>query len=87
MMSVPRYELVISNRFRRDLRRLDAQVHRRVLAALDELQANPYQGQQLTEVQIGQWRIRVGDYRIRYDIEGNRVLLYRVRHRKDIYRD
>jgi mRNA-degrading endonuclease RelE of RelBE toxin-antitoxin system len=38
-------------------------------------------------VQIGQWRIRVGDYRIRYDIEGNRVLLYRVRHRKDIYRE
>jgi mRNA interferase RelE/StbE len=84
---VPHYELVISNRFRRDLRRLDAQVHRRVLAALDELQANPYQGQPLTEVPIGQWRIRVGDYRIRYDIEGNRVLLYRVRHRKDIYRE
>jgi mRNA interferase RelE/StbE len=84
---VPRYELVISNRFRRDLRRLDAQTHRRVLAALDELQDNPYQGQQLTEVPIGQWRIRVGDYRIRYDIEGSRVLLYRVRHRKDIYRE
>ncbi len=84
---MPHYELVISNRFRRDLRRLDAQVHRRVLVALDALQTNPYQGQQLTEVQIGQWRIRVGDYRIRYDIEGNRVLLYRVRHRKDIYRE
>jgi mRNA interferase RelE/StbE len=84
---VPRYELVISNRFRRDLRRLDAQLHRRVLVALDALQTNPYQGQQLTGVQIGQWRIRVGDYRIRYDIEGNRVLLYRVRHRKDIYRE
>jgi mRNA interferase RelE/StbE len=84
---VPHYELVISNRFRRDLRRLDAPMHRRVLAALDALQANPYQGQQLTEVPIGQWRIQVGDYRIRYDIEGNRVLLYRVRHRKDIYRE
>jgi prevent-host-death family protein len=66
-----------------DLRRLDAQVHRRVLAALDALQANPYQGQHLTDVPMGQWRIRVGDYRIRYDIEGSRVLLYRVRHRKD----
>jgi mRNA interferase RelE/StbE len=84
---VPRYELVISPRFRRDLHRLDAQVHRRVLAALDALQANPYQGQQLTDVPIGQWRMRVGDYRIRYDIEGDRVLLYRVRHRRDIYRE
>jgi mRNA interferase RelE/StbE len=84
---VSRFQLVISNRFRRDLRRLDAQTHRRVLAVLDQLQANPSQGSRLTNVPIGQWRIRVGDYRIRYDIEGNRILLYRVRHRRDIYRD
>ncbi len=84
---MPRFALVISNRFRRDLRRLDAQTHRRVLDALEELQENPYQGSQLTNVQIGQWRMRVGDYRIRYDIEGTRVLLYRVRHRRDIYRE
>ena len=84
---MPHYELVISNRFRRDLRRLDAQIHRCILDALEELQENPYQGSQLTNVRIGQWRMRVGDYRIRYDVEGDRVLLYRVRHRKDIYRD
>jgi mRNA interferase RelE/StbE len=58
-----------------------------VLAVLDELQVNPYQGSRLTNVPIGQWRMRVGDYRLRYDIEANRVLLYRVRHRRDIYRD
>jgi mRNA interferase RelE/StbE len=86
-LDVSRFQLVISNRFRRDLRRLDAALHRRVLEAIEPLQENPYQGSQLTNVRIGQWRIRVGDYRIRYDIEGNRVLLYRVRHRKDIYRD
>jgi mRNA-degrading endonuclease RelE of RelBE toxin-antitoxin system len=40
-----------------------------------------------TNVSIGQWRTRVGDYRIRYDIEGEEVSLYRVRHRRDIYRD
>jgi mRNA interferase RelE/StbE len=84
---VPRFQLVISNRFRRDLRRLDAALHRRVLEAIEHLQEDPYQGSQLTNVRIGQWRMRVGDYRIRYDIEGNRVFLYRVRHRKDIYRD
>ena len=85
--NVPHYNLVISNRFRRDLRRLDADTHRRVIEALEELQEDPYRGRQLTDVRIGQWRIRVGDYRIRYDIEGTRVLLYRVRHRRDIYRD
>jgi mRNA interferase RelE/StbE len=84
---MPRYDLVISNRFRRDLRRLDGDTQRRVIEALEELQEDPYRGRQLTDVRIGQWRIRVGEYRIRYDIEETRVLLYRVRHRGEIYRD
>lgn len=84
---MPRYRLVISNRFRRDLQRLDAQTHRRALEALETLQDNPRQGIKLTNVAIGQWRIRVGDWRIRYDIEGDAVLLYRVRRRREIYRD
>jgi len=84
---MPRYQLVISNRFRRDLRRLPALAHRRVLEALATLEQNPYEGTRLTNVSLGARRIRVGDYRIRYDIEGTQVLLYRVRHRRDIYRD
>ena len=84
---MPRYRLIIANSFRRDLRRLEAETHRRVLAVLEGLQENPYQGSKLTNIAIGQWRIRVGDYRIRYDIEGEEVLLYRVRHRRDMYPD
>jgi mRNA interferase RelE/StbE len=84
---MPRYQLVISNRFRRDLLRLPADAHRRVLTALETLEQNPYEGTKLTNVTLGAWRIRVGEYRIRYDIEGTQVLLYRVRHRRDIYRD
>ena len=84
---MPRYSLVIARRFRQDLRRLAAQMHRRALEVLERLQEDPFQGQRLTNVAIGQWRIRVGDYRIRYDIEGEQVLLYRVRHRREIYRD
>jgi mRNA-degrading endonuclease RelE of RelBE toxin-antitoxin system len=33
----------------------------------------------------GQWRIRWKDYRLRYDIVGNEVVLYSFRHRKDAY--
>ena len=34
------------------------------------------------------WRIRTGDYRILYEIEDDpkRVRVYRVAHRKDVYR-
>jgi mRNA-degrading endonuclease RelE of RelBE toxin-antitoxin system len=33
----------------------------------------------------GQWRIRAGDYRLRYDILGHDVVLYALRHRKEAY--
>jgi mRNA-degrading endonuclease RelE of RelBE toxin-antitoxin system len=33
----------------------------------------------------GQWRIRWKEYRLRYDIVGNDVVLYSFRHRKDAY--
>jgi mRNA-degrading endonuclease RelE of RelBE toxin-antitoxin system len=33
----------------------------------------------------GQWRIRIGDYRIRYDVFGTDVVLYSFRHRKETY--
>ncbi len=84
---MPRYRLLISPRFRRDLRKLDAESHRRILDAIVQLQENPFQGKKLTGVEVGQWRLRVGDYRIRYDIEGRQILLYRVRHRREIYRE
>ena len=41
---MPRYTLVIARRFRQDLRRLDAQMHRRVLEMLERLQEDPFQG-------------------------------------------
>lgn len=33
----------------------------------------------------GQYRIRFGDYRIRYDVVQRDVLLYSFKHRKDAY--
>ena len=85
--SEPRYHPVFSPQFRRDLKALNAETHRRVLQAVEQLATNPARGKKLGGAAIGQWRLRVGDYRIRYDFEGSDVLLYRVRDRKDIYRD
>jgi len=33
----------------------------------------------------GQWRIRSGKYRLRYDVFGKDVILYSFRHRKEAY--
>ena len=60
--------------------------------ALDMLEVDSYNKskkhniKKLVNLRPGEWRIRVGDYRIRYDIKAREVVLHIVRHRKYIYR-
>jgi mRNA interferase RelE/StbE len=81
------YRLVISRRFEKDLRRLDRQTQQRILRALDNLETDAYRGEKVVAQETGNWRLRVGDWRIRYDIVGTAVLVLRVRHRREVYRD
>ena len=86
-MASRRYRLVIANRFYRDLRRLDRQTQDRVIEALSRLEENPHQGERVVANQTGAWRLRVGDWRIRYDIVEDEVRVLRVRHRREVYRE
>lgn len=82
------YEPRYSSVFLADLRRLDAVTQRRVMNAIEtKLLKDAYRyGRKLAGVKRpGQWRFRVGDYRIRFDIEGHSLLLHRVRHRREVY--
>jgi mRNA interferase RelE/StbE len=33
-----------------------------------------------------EYRLRVGDYRVLFELEGERVIIYRVLHRREVYR-
>jgi mRNA interferase RelE/StbE len=33
-----------------------------------------------------EYRLRVGDYRVLFEIEGETIVVYRVRHRREAYR-
>lgn len=75
--------------FERDIRKLTKR-NPNLLLKLEEaaaiLRVDPYNSsrkhniRKLNAVQPGegQWRIRTGDYRIRYDVFGNDVVLYPV---------
>lgn len=41
---------------------------------------------QLTDFRLGEYRYRVGDYRIIFDLEGDLMTVTRIGHRKEIYR-
>lgn len=78
--------LVPTKTFLRDLRKIPPSLRRRIESAIEKLKQDPFCGRTLEAVAIGRWRVRIGDYRIRYDVIGNDVVLHCVRHRKEIYR-
>jgi len=41
---------------------------------------------QTREFALGSWRFRVGDYRVVFDIEGKKIIVLRVGHRREVYR-
>ena len=82
------YKLVYTSAFIRDFDRLEDDIQDRIIVALRRLQEHPFHGtKKLENVAYGKFRIRVGDYRIRYDLERKMIVLHSVKHRKDIYKD
>jgi mRNA interferase RelE/StbE len=82
------YRLEISRRAAKAVTSLDKPLRRKILAAIDALSSEPrpvgcrkLAGQQA-------WRIRVGDYRIIYEIHDQVLLIIAVDigHRREIYR-
>lgn len=40
----------------------------------------------LTKPADAQYRWRVGDYRVLFDVEGSNIIILHVQHRRDVYR-
>ena len=81
-----KYELIIARRFLKDMKKLSREDQLRVRRVIPKLQTTPYQGRKVSAAETGQYRWRVGDLRIRYDVEENAVYLLRVIKREDAYR-
>ena len=73
---------------RRDLRRLDPPVRRRVVQGLDRFVADPYAAD-IRKLNTIEWRLRIGDWRVRFafDDEQRLIVVLRVLPRGSAYRN
>ena len=87
---VPRvYRIELKPAAARELAALAARDRGRVSKRIDALAANPRPpGVEKLKGAENLWRVRAGDYPIVYTIQDNAllVLVLRVRHRRDVYR-
>lgn len=83
------YRIEFARSATKDLRGIDRQWIPRIFAAVEQLAENPLPiGCKKLVGSEHTYRIRVGDYRIVYDMQNNDLVVYviRVRHRRDVYK-
>lgn len=83
------YAIKSNKRVEKELSALPTAVYGRVKRAIADLRNVPRPiGAQKLKGSVSTYRVRVGDYRVIYDVEDavHEVRLLQVGHRKDVYR-
>jgi mRNA interferase RelE/StbE len=79
------YQIEFKPRALKDLKAIDGDEARRIIEKIDALK-NDLAGdvKRLTHF-TPEYRLRAGSYRVLFEVESAKVVIYRVRHRKDAY--
>ena len=86
------YTIQYSDRARKQIKKIDRHTQTLLKGWIDKnligTSAARQFGKGLTANRIGQWRYRVGDYRIIAEIQDDRliIILIEIGHRKEIYK-
>jgi mRNA interferase RelE/StbE len=80
------YQIAFKPRSLKDLSRLREADQRRAMARIEGLQDNLAGDVKRLTNFTPEYRLRVGDYRVLFEVEGAVVVVYRLLHRKDAYR-
>ena len=85
------WQVVLDSRAAHDLKKLDRQHHPifpPLIRAIDSLPHDPYVGKPLKGEKHGSYSLRVGDFRVIYDLypAHHTIHLIRIGDRKEIYR-
>jgi len=83
-----RYRVILPKSVQKELDRLPDDIARRILARLAGLEANPRPADVKKLKGRDAWRIRMGDYRVIYEIHDRilQIIVITVGHRREIYR-
>lgn len=83
------YKIEFTERGYRDLKKITPEVRKRIIdkIAFFSTQENPLSfAEYLINFAIGQYRFRIGDYRVICDVEEEVIVILRVGNRREIYK-
>lgn len=81
------YSLVYTKSSLKDIQKLEKIIKKKLKKKLELLATNPlYYSKKLIHSDLGTYRYRVGNHRVIFDLDKNKIIVLRVGHRKEIYR-
>lgn len=82
------YEVVFRPSARKSLEKIPKKDRLRIEGAIELLRSNPYPPAAIKLTERTEYRVRIGNYRVVYDVVKGRlvILVLTIGHRKDVYR-
>mgnify|MGYP001562445724 CR=1 FL=1 len=82
------FKLLYTKSAVKDIKKLDSVAQKRLKKSLERFITKPFfYCEKLIDSRLGQYRFRVGDYRIIFDRDVDKIIILRVGHRKEIYNE
>ncbi len=81
-----KYQIYFKTKAIKDLRKISKDDAKKIVAKIEEME-NDLQGdvKKLTN-HSPEYRLRVGNWRILFETEIDKIVIYKIKHRKDAYR-
>ena len=84
------YSFVVTKNAAKDIQKLSPILQKRLALKLKFYlnQSDPLaSAKHLVGTQNGNFRWRIGDYRVVFDVDTDKIVILRVQHRREVYRD
>ena len=82
-------KIVITKKARKQLDKIPANIQEKIISKVLALKDQPIGAQSKKLTNQPGYRLKIGDYRVLYliDFELNKIIVSRIKHRKDVYRN
>jgi mRNA interferase RelE/StbE len=79
-------EIEIRSRAEKDLRRVPKRDGKRIAEAIMTLSSGLHGDVKRLTNFTPEYRLRIGDWRVLFEVEDDRIVIYRILHRREAYR-
>jgi mRNA interferase RelE/StbE len=81
-----KYNIEFKPRAVKDFEAFPSRIQQRILARIEEMSDNLSGDVKRLTNSTPEYRLRVGDYRVLFEVEKDAIVIYRIRHRREVYR-